>query len=190
MAIKNITVIGSGLMGRGIAQVSAQGGYKTIMVDISEAILNKAMDNIRAETEKGVSLGKLSAEARERTLANLTTGTDLEKAGTNADVIIEAVPEDMKLKYDTFTRLDRTCPAHTLFASNTSSLSITEMAASTKRARNFLGMHFFNPVHKMKLLEIVKGLETSPEAIAIASEVGKQMGKEVVVIKETPASSM
>ena len=134
MAINNITVIGSGLMGRGIAQVAAQGGYKTIMVDINDAILSKAMDNIRAETEKGVALGKLSAEAREKTLANLTTSTDIEKAGANADVVIEAVPEDLKIKYDTFSRLDKACPAHTLFASNTSSLSITEMAAMTKRA--------------------------------------------------------
>src|SRR5262245_14922419 len=122
MAIKNITVIGSGLMGRGIAQVAAQGGYKTTMADISDAILAKAMDNIRAKTEKGVSLGKLSAEVREKTLANLSTGTEIEKAGETADVVIEAVPEDLKIKYDTFTRLDRSCPAHTLFASNTSSL--------------------------------------------------------------------
>jgi 3-hydroxybutyryl-CoA dehydrogenase len=186
MAIQNITVIGSGLMGRGIAQVAAQGGYKTIMVDINDAILAKAMDNIRTETEKGVSLGKLSAEAREKTLANLSTGTDIEKSGANADVVIEAVPEDLKIKYDTFTRLDKSCPAHTLFASNTSSLSITEMAAMTKRAPNFLGMHFFNPVHKMKLLEIVTGLETSSDAVKTASEVGVKMGKEVVVIKESP----
>jgi len=101
-------------------------------------------------------------------------------------VVIEAVPEDMKIKFDTYTRLDRACPAHTLFASNTSSLSITEMAAVTKRAPNFLGMHFFNPVHKMKLLEIVTGLETSPGAVETASAVGRQMGKEVVVIKESP----
>ena len=186
MTVQNVAVIGSGLMGRGIAQVAALGGFRTTMVDVSESILQTALHNIRSEMEKGVSLGKLAAEQKEQALARLTVETNLEKAARDADLVIEAVPEDMKLKIETFVRLDNSAPAGALLASNTSSLSITEMAAVTKRPRQFLGMHFFNPVHKMKLLEIVRGLETAPETVKVAEEVGRQMGKETVVIKESP----
>jgi len=186
MAVQKVAVIGSGLMGRGIAHVAALGGFQTVMVDISTEILEKAMGNIRAEMEKGVSLGKLAAEAKDAALERLVVETSIEKAAENADLVIEAIPEDMKLKADTFTRLDQSAPAGAILASNTSSLSITEMAAVTKRPRQFLGMHFFNPVHKMKLLEIVVGLETSGGTVKIAEEVGRQMGKETIVIKESP----
>ena len=186
MAIRNIAVIGSGLMGRGIAHVSALGGYRTTVVDISDEILEKALGNMRTEMEKAVSLGKLSPEQKDKALAQLVPQTSLEKAAADADLVIEAVPEDMKLKIDTFSRLDKSSPAHTVFASNTSSMSITEMAAVTNRAPRFCGMHFFNPVHKMKLLEIVTGLETTPEVVKIAEEVGRQMGKETVVVRESP----
>ena len=186
MTVQNVAVIGSGLMGRGIAQVAALGGFRTTMVDVSESILQTALHNIRSEMEKGVSLGKLAAEQKEQALARLTVETNLEKAARDVDLVIEAVPEDMKLKIETFVRLDNSAPAGALLASNTSSLSITEMAAVTNRPRLFLGMHFFNPVHKMKLLEIVRGLETAPETVKIAEEVGRQMGKETVVIKESP----
>src|SRR3990167_8949185 len=186
MTVQNVAVIGSGLMGRGIAQVAALGGFRTTMVDVSESILQTALANIRSEMEKGVSLGKLAAEQKDQALARLTVETNLEKAARDADLVIEAVPEDMKLKIETFVRLDNSAPAGALLASNTSSLSITEMAAVTKRPRQFLGMHFFNPVHKMKLLEIVRGLETAPETVKVAEEVGRQMGKETVVIKESP----
>ena len=173
-------------MGRGIAQVSAMGGYSTQMVDVSDDILRAAQDNIRKELEKGVSLGKLSAEQRDEALKNLILEKDPEEAARTADLVIEALPEDMKLKVDTFARLDKVAPADTVFASNTSSLSVTEMAAVTTRAPRFLGMHFFNPVHKMKLLEIVKALETTPEVVKIAEEVGRRMGKETVVVRESP----
>jgi len=186
MTIRNIAVIGSGLMGRGIAHVSALGGYRTTVVDISDEILQKALDNMRSEMEKAISLGKLTAEQKDKALALLVPETDLEKAARDADLVIEAVPEDMKLKIDTFSRLDKAAPAHTVFASNTSSMSITEMAAVTNRAPLFCGMHFFNPVHKMKLLEIVTGLETTPEVVKIAEEVGQKMGKETVVVRESP----
>ena len=186
MTVQKVAVIGSGLMGRGIAHVAALGGFETVMVDVSDEILNKAMGNIRSEMEKGVSLGKLAADAKDQALARLVVETDMEKAARDADLVIEAIPEDMKLKADTFTRLDRTAPKGAVLASNTSSLSITEMAAVTKRPGQFLGMHFFNPVHKMKLLEIVVGLETSPEAVKVAEEVGRKMGKETIVIKESP----
>jgi 3-hydroxybutyryl-CoA dehydrogenase len=186
MSIRNIAVIGSGLMGRGIAHVSALGGYRTTVVDISDEILQKAMGNIRSEMEKAISIGKLTAEQKDKALSLLTSETNLEKAAKDADLVIEAVPEDMKLKADTFSRLDRAAPAHAIFASNTSSMSITEMGAVTTRSPRFCGMHFFNPVHKMKLLEIVVGLETTPETVAVAEAVGKQMGKDTVVIKESP----
>jgi len=186
MSVQKVAVIGSGLMGRGIAHVAALGGFETVMVDVSDAILEKAMGNIRSEMEKGVSLGKLAAEAKDAALERLVVETSLEKAAQDADLVIEAIPEDMKLKIDTFTRLDQAAPTSAILASNTSSLSITEMAAVTKRPRQFLGMHFFNPVHKMKLLEIVVGLETSAGTVKIAEEVGRRMGKETIVIKESP----
>ena len=186
MTVQKVAVIGSGLMGRGIAHVAALGGLQTTMVDVSESILQTALHSIRAEMEKGVSLGKLAAEQKDQALARLHIETDMEKAARGADLVIEAIPEDMQLKADTFARLDRTAPSGAILASNTSSLSITEMAAATKRPRQFLGMHFFNPVHKMKLLEIVVGLETSAETIAVAEEVGRRMGKDTVVIKESP----
>ena len=186
MAIHNVTVIGAGLMGRGIAHVAALGGYQTTMVDVTDDILQAALANIRGEMEKGVVRGKLAAEAKDQALARLTLATSQEKAAQDADLIIEAVPEDMKIKADTFTRLDKAAPAHAILASNTSSLSVTEMAAFTGRAPRFLGMHFFNPVHKMKLLEIVAALETAQETIQIAEQVGKQMGKETVVVNEAP----
>jgi 3-hydroxybutyryl-CoA dehydrogenase len=186
MTIQNVAVIGSGLMGRGIAHVAALGGYRTTVVDISDEILQKALGNIRSEMDKAVSLGKLTAEQKEKSLSLLVPETDLEKAAQEADLVIEAVPEDMKLKIETFTRLDKASPRNTVFASNTSSMSITEMAAVTDRAPLFCGMHFFNPVHKMKLLEIVTGLETTPETVKVAEEVGRAMGKETVVVRESP----
>jgi len=186
MTIRNIAVVGSGLMGRGIAHVSALGGYRTTVVDISDEILQKAHANIRSEMEKAVSIGKLTAEQKDQGLSLLVLNTNLEKAAEDADLVIEAVPEEMKLKIDTFSRLDRSAPAHAIFASNTSSMSVTEMAAVTGRAPRFCGMHFFNPVHKMKLLEIVVGLETAPDTIQVAEQVGRQMGKDTVVIKESP----
>lgn len=186
MTIRNIAVIGSGLMGRGIAHVSALGGYRTTVVDISDEILQKALGTIRSEMDKAISIGKLTAEQKDKALSLLIPETSLEKAAADADLVIEAVPEDMKLKIETFSRLDKAAPPHAVFASNTSSMSITEMAAVTSRAPLFCGMHFFNPVHKMKLLEIVTGLETSPEVVKIAEEVGRQMGKETVVVRESP----
>lgn len=186
MAVEKVAVIGSGLMGRGIAHVAALGGYQTTMVDVSAEILEKAMGNIRKEMEKGVSIGKLAADAKDAALGRLVVGTNLEEAARDADLVIEAIPEDMKLKAETFTRLDQAAPANAILASNTSSLSITEMAAVTKRPKQFLGMHFFNPVHKMKLLEIVVGLETSENTVKIAEEVGRRMRKETIVIQESP----
>jgi 3-hydroxybutyryl-CoA dehydrogenase len=186
MAIRNIAVIGSGLMGRGIAHVAALGGYRTVVVDVSDEILDKALASMRSEMEKGVTIGKLTSDHKDQALSLLRAEKDLEKAVCDTDIVIEAIPEDMKLKIDIFSRVDRAAPSAAVLASNTSSLSITEMAAVITRPSRFCGMHFFNPVHKMKLLEVVVGLETSAETVAVAAAVGKQMGKETVTIKESP----
>ena len=186
MTVQNIAVLGAGQMGRGIAHVSALGGYRTHMVDVSDEVLRSALDIIRKDMDKAISLGKQTAEQRDGALANIVLEKDPEKAARAADLVIEALPEDMKLKVDMFARLDKVAPTQAIFASNTSSLSVTEMAAVTSRAPRFLGMHFFNPVHRMRLLEIIKALETTSEAIRVAEEVGRQMGKETVVVRESP----
>ena len=186
MNLDRIAVLGAGIMGRGIAYVAALGGYRTTLQDSSSTALDRAQDEISALIEKGIATGKVAgpdgAAARQR----LTYARTLEDAVREADLVIEAVPEDIALKLDLFAALDRHAPQHALLASNTSSLSITEMAAATSRPAHVLGMHFFNPVHRMKLLEVVRALETSEEAIAAACAVGERIGKECVVVRESP----
>ena len=184
--VKTIAVIGAGIMGRGIAHVAALGGYRTILEDILPASLRRAEDEIRGNLDKAIELGKVSKADAHAALARLEYASTVEDAAREADLVIEAVPEEMESKIEIFTLLDKICRPHTILASNTSSLSVTEMASVTYRARKILGMHFFNPVHKMKLLEIVRALETDDETIAAGVEVGRRMGKEVVVIKEAP----
>jgi len=183
---KTIAVLGAGIMGRGIAYASAVGGFRTILQDVEGAALDKAVGEISATLEKGVALGKVDGAAAAAAHKRLTTSREIAEAAREADLVIEAVPERMALKVEIFATLDRIAPRHTLLASNTSSLSITEMAAATGRAPQVLGMHFFNPVPRMKLLEVVRGLETSDAAIAAACEVGAAMGKECVVVRESP----
>jgi 3-hydroxybutyryl-CoA dehydrogenase len=185
-AVRTIVVVGAGIMGRGIAHVSAMGGFTTVLNDVSDALLEKARDQIRHDLEKGVELGKIATGAVEESLSRLTLQANLERAVTNADLIIEAAPEKIELKLELFARLDRLCQPQTVFASNTSALSITEMAGATERPQRFIGMHFFNPVHKMKLVEIIRGLETSDETFQMAEAVSQQMGKETVEVKESP----
>jgi 3-hydroxybutyryl-CoA dehydrogenase len=184
--VNTIAVIGAGIMGRGIAHVAALGGYRTILEDLLPNALRKAEDEIRVNLDKAVELGKLSAGAAETALGRLEYAGSVEEAAREADLVIEAVPEEMESKIEIYTLLDKICRPGTILASNTSSLSITEIASVTYRAKKCLGMHFFNPVHKMKLLEIVRALETDDDTLATAVEVGKRMGKEVVVIKESP----
>jgi 3-hydroxybutyryl-CoA dehydrogenase len=184
--VKTIAVIGAGIMGRGIAHVAALGGYRTILEDILPASLRRAEDEIRGNLDKAIELGKVSKADADAALGRLEYASTVEDAAREADLVIEAVPEEMESKIEIFTLLDKICRPHTILASNTSSLSVTEMASVTYRARKILGMHFFNPVHKMKLLEIVRALETDDETIAAGVEVGRRMGKEVVVIKESP----
>src|SRR5438045_5217428 len=184
--VQTIAVIGAGIMGRGIAHAAALGGYRTILEDLLPNALRKAETEIRANLDQAVQLGKVSAPEADSAFQRLQYAGSVEEAAREADLVIEAVPEEMESKIEIFTLLDKICRPSTILASNTSSLSITEIASVTYRAKKCLGMHFFNPVHKMKLLEIVRALETDQETLATAVEVGKRMGKEVVVIKESP----
>jgi 3-hydroxybutyryl-CoA dehydrogenase len=186
MEIKTIAVIGAGTMGRGIAYAAALGGYRTILEDVSPEMLEQGVAWIRKSLEEGVARGKVTAEQQQAAMAALSTATTEEEAARAADLIIEAVPEDIRLKIGLFTELDRVARPGCILASNTSSLSITEMAAVTRRPKQCLGMHFFNPVPKMRLLEIVRALETDEATLEACREVGRRMGKEVVVVRESP----
>jgi 3-hydroxybutyryl-CoA dehydrogenase len=184
--VNTIAVIGAGIMGRGIAHAAALGGYRTILEDLLPGALRKAETEIRANLDKAVELGKVTAPDADSAFQRLEYAGSVEQAAREADLIIEAVPEEMESKIEIFTLLDKICRPATMLASNTSSLSVTEIASVTYRAKKCIGMHFFNPVHKMKLLEVVRALETDDDTLATAVEVGKRMGKEVVVIKESP----
>ena len=184
--VKTIAVIGAGIMGRGIAHVAALGGYRTLLEDVLPATLRKAETEIRANLDKAVELKKVSSDDAAAAIGRLEYAASVEEAAREADLVIEAVPEEMESKIEIFTLLDKICRPETILATNTSSLSVTEIASVTYRAKKCVGMHFFNPVHKMKLLEIVRALETDDDTITAAAEVGKHMGKEVVVIKESP----
>src|ERR1700746_1224676 len=173
-------------MGCGIAHAAALGGYRTVLEDLIPGTLRKAESDIRANLDKAVELNKVTSADADAAFRRLEYAGSVEEAAREADLVIEAVPEEMESKIEIFTLLDKICRPSTILASNTSSLSITEIASVTYRARKCLGMHFFNPVHKMKLLEIVRALETDEDTLATAVEVGKRMGKEVVVIKESP----
>jgi len=184
--VQTIAVIGGGTMGRGIAHASALGGYRTILEDLLPAALRKAETEIRATLDKAVELGKVTAPDADSAFGRIEFAGAVADAAREADLVIEAVPEEMESKIEIFTLLDKICRPTTILASNTSSLSVTEIASVTYRAKKCVGMHFFNPVHKMKLLEVVRALETDDDTLATAAEVGKRMGKEVVVIRESP----
>ncbi len=184
--VRTIAVIGAGIMGRGIAYAAALGGYRTILEDVLPNALRRAGDEIKANFDKGVELGKVSADDAAAALGRLEYASTPEEAARQAELVIEAVPEEMESKIEIFTLLDKACRPDTILASNTSSLSITEIASVTYRPKKCIGMHFFNPVPKMKLLEIVRALETDEETVRTCAEVGRRMKKEVVVIKESP----
>jgi 3-hydroxybutyryl-CoA dehydrogenase len=184
--VQTIAVIGAGTMGRGIAHAAALGGYRTILEDILPNALRRAETEIRANLDKAVELGKVTAGDANAAFERLEYAGSVDEAARQADLVIEAVPEELESKIEIFTLLDKICRPTTILASNTSSLSLTEIAGVTYRAKKIVGMHFFNPVHKMKLLEIVRALETDEETLATAVEVGRHMGKEVVVIRESP----
>ncbi len=184
MAIERIAVLGAGIMGRGIAYAAAVSGFDTTLYDAFPHVLDRATAEIRGLMEKGVAAGRLAAEARDK--ARFRTEDDFTPAVHDRDLVIEAAPEDIKLKCELFQKLDKFTKPEAILATNTSSLSITEMAGATKRAPLVVGMHFFNPVHRMKLVEVVRGLETSVETIEAVTVVAMRMGKEPVVVREAP----
>ncbi len=186
MEIVSIAVLGAGTMGRGIAHVAALAGFETQLFDVDAEALDRAEQSIHKNLDKGVSLGKVGAEEAQGAKERLVLDTALAAAVEDADLIIEAAPESMALKVELFGQVARFAPTGALFATNTSALSVTEMAAASGRPARFAGMHFFNPVHVMKLLELVRGLETSDETVEILREVGERMGKECVVVRDVP----
>jgi len=184
--MERVIVIGSGVMGRGIAYVSALGGFSTTLVDVKEEQLMGAKKEIQKIIEKGVERGKLSETDADAINERLAYSVHLEDVVKEADLIIEAVPENIDIKKSVFERIDQHAPSHCLFASNTSTMSPTEIGSFTNRPEKVIAMHFFNPVHKMKLVEIVRGLETSDETAAAIRSVSEKMGKETVVVNEFP----
>ena len=186
MAISTITVIGAGTMGNGIAHVGAQSGFSVTIVDVSEAALARAIDTITKNLDRQVKKEAISEDDKNATLSRITTSTNLEQAAATADLVIEAASENFDVKKRIFTTLDSVCKEDAYLASNTSSISITELAAVTKRADKFIGMHFFNPVPVMKLCEIIRGLATSDETYATIKAMAIQMGKTPVEVQDYP----
>jgi 3-hydroxybutyryl-CoA dehydrogenase len=182
--VRSIAVIGAGIMGRGIAHAAALGGYRTILEDILPTALRKAETEIRANLDKAVEIGKVTKGAADEAFNRLEYASSVEQAAREADLVIEAVPEEMESKIEIFTLLDKICRPGTILASHLSSLSITEISQATYRAKNCLGMRFAEPVDHGKNLEIIRGRETDDDTLATAVEVGRRMGKEVVVIDD------
>lgn len=183
MSIKRIGVIGAGLMGSGIAQVAAAGGYKTVVREVSEEFLEKGLRRVRNFLNKAVEKEKITAEQRDATLNNLTGTTQFDDL-KDCDLVVEAVTEDIHLKKEILASIDQLCPASTIFASNTSSLTITQMAAATSRPDRFVGLHFFNPVPLMKLVEVVRTIQTSQETFDTAFGWAKSIGKVPIACKD------
>jgi len=183
--IKKIMVIGAGQMGSGIAQVCAQSGYDVLLYDIDEKFTKRAIEKITAFLSKGVVKGKLTEEEKNKALSKIKTTVDLFD-GRDTDFIIEAAPENIDLKKKIFSELNEICPKDTILSTNTSSLSITEIASGTERPEKVIGMHFFNPVPLMKLIEIIYGLDTSDETFNITKDLAIKLGKTPVKAKDYP----
>ena len=184
--MKNITVIGSGTMGNGIAHVFAQFGYSVSLVDISEPALQKALATIAKNIDRQVAKGTVTEADKAATLANIKTFTKLEEGAKNADLVVEAASENVNVKLSIFKQLDEICPANTILASNTSSISITQIAAATKRADKVIGMHFMNPVPVMKLIEVIRGYSTSNEVCNLIMETSKKLNKIPTEVNDYP----
>jgi 3-hydroxybutyryl-CoA dehydrogenase len=184
--IKTVSVIGSGTMGGGIAQSAALSGYQVILYDVNDDLVGQALSKITASIEKGVSLGKTAEQTAAAAKNAFHLTTSLAEAA-EADLVIEAAPERMELKRTIFAELDQVAADHTILSSNTSSLSISALAGATKRPDRFLGLHFFNPAHIMKLVEIIRGDDTSQETVDAANAFVAKLGKTAVHCKDTPA---
>jgi 3-hydroxybutyryl-CoA dehydrogenase len=183
--IKRIMVVGAGFMGSGIAQVMAAAGYEVVLSDITDEFIRKGMAAIEKNLSAGVAKGKLAEADKTATLGRIAATTELAKAG-DCDLVIEAIIENKQAKLDLFRRLEEICPPHVLFASNTSSIPITELATATKRPDRFAGMHFFSPVPVMKLVEIIRGLKTADETVRVIREITDRIGKVGVSVKDGP----
>lgn len=185
MNVQTIMVIGAGQMGSGIAQVAAQAGFRVYLNDIRQEFVDRGLVAITKNLSRNVEKGKLSEEEKRAVLSRLVRSTELAD-GKDADFVIEAVTENMAVKTDIFKKLDELCPPHTVLASNTSSLPITEIAAVTKRPEKVIGMHFMNPVPVMKLVEIIRGLQTADEVYQLTEDLSRQMGKVPVSVNDFP----
>jgi len=184
--MKTITVLGAGTMGHGIAHAAIAGGYETRMYDVSDAAVGQGRTAIEQIVKKGVELGKMPPGDADAMLARLSVTTSLADALSETGFVIEAAPERIDLKLALFAQIEQLAPPGAVVASNTSALSITEMAGSLKDPGRVAGMHFFNPVHKMKLIEIVKALESRPATLEAVETVSRRMGKETVLVRESP----
>jgi len=186
MEIKKIGVLGAGTMGNGIAQVCAQAGFEVVMRDIADEFVQRGLKNIEAFLSKGVEKGKIKEEEKKATLGRIKGTTDMAEL-KDVDFVIEAVIEDIDLKKGVFKELDELTRSEVILATNTSSLSITEIATATKRPDKVVGMHFFNPVPLMRLVEVIKGLETSDDTVKVTWELAEKLGKTPVLVKkDTP----
>lgn len=184
--MKNITVIGSGTMGNGIAHVFAQNGYQVSLVDVNPQALEKALATITKNMDRQIQKGILSEEQKSAALGNLKTYTDLSQGAARADLVIEAASENFEIKTKIFKQLDEIAPASCILATNTSSISITKLAAQTKRADKVIGMHFMNPVPVMKLVEVIKGYHTSDEVNTSILTLSKAIGKIPTLVEDYP----
>jgi 3-hydroxybutyryl-CoA dehydrogenase len=185
-SIKNVAVLGAGTMGHGIAQVCAAVGCTVVLYDIDDTAVSRGMDRIEGNLAKGVSLGKVSQEEMDGTLERLSTTTSIGDAANAVDLVIEAAPESIELKRAIFREVDAAAPSSALLATNTSSLSVSEIAAVTSDPSRLVGLHFFNPVHIMKLVEVVWGAETSQETQDAAAAFVRRLGKQPIVVKDSP----
>ncbi len=184
--VQRVAVIGSGTMGTGIAQVAARAGYRTELFDVAAGTAQKALERIADSLGRAVEKGRCTARERKSALDLLAAASELETAAARADLIIEAAPEDLQLKKDLFARLSKAARPDAILATNTSSLPVTAIASAAKGPERVVGLHFFNPVPAMKLLEIVQGERTHPLVVTAARAVGARMGKEVVVVRDAP----
>lgn len=186
MEIKNITVIGGGTMGNGIAHIFAQYGFSVCLNDIKQEFIDRALKTINGNLDRQIKKGTLTEEQKQATLSQLRTTTSLEEAAKNSDIIIEAATEDRAIKKEIFRLLDSFAPAHAIIASNTSSISITELGAVTKRPQQVIGMHFMNPVPVMKLIEVIRGLATSQETYDAVKSLAEKLEKTPVEVNDYP----
>ena len=186
MELKNVTVVGAGTMGNGIAHVCAQYGFSVTIVDVKPEFIERGLATIKSNLDRQIKKGVLTEDQRHQTLSRINSTTSLEKSCNEAHIIIEAATEDKTIKDGIFKQLDAAAPPSAILASNTSSISITELASATKRPDNVIGMHFMNPVPVMKLVEVIRGLATSNETFAVVKNLAEKLDKVPVEVNDYP----